>query len=83
MKTAMETRGASILVVDDDPHLAATLKEFLCQEGYSVEVALSGAEALAIQEAHPTLSLALVDLIMPVMDGLTLTAELRRRSPDL
>jgi DNA-binding NtrC family response regulator len=69
--------------VDDDPHLAATLKEFLSRDGYSVEVALSAAEALAIQQVHPRLSLALVDLIMPVTDGLSLTAELRRRNPDI
>ena len=83
MKTGTETRGASILVVDDDASLASTLKEFLVREGYSVEVALSAAEALSIQEANPGISLALVDLIMPVTDGLTLTDELRRRNPDL
>ena len=83
MKTGTETRGASILVVDDDASLASTLKEFLVREGYSVEVALSAAEALSIQEANPGISLALVDLIMPVTDGLALTDELRRRNPDL
>jgi DNA-binding NtrC family response regulator len=83
VKTGTETRGASILVVDDDASLASTLKEFLAREGYSVEVALSAAEALSIQQANPGISLALVDLIMPVTDGLTLTDELRRRNPDL
>ena len=34
--------------------LASTLKEFLTREGYEVEVALSGAEALAIQASNPT-----------------------------
>ncbi|MGA3028957.1 MAG: sigma-54 dependent transcriptional regulator [Bryobacteraceae bacterium] len=75
--------GPAILVVDDDASLAATLREFLSREGYQVEVAQSGAEALAIQAANPRISLALVDLIMPLMDGLTLTVELRRRDPDL
>ena len=78
MKTGNEARGAGILVVDDDASLASTLRDFLAQEGYSVEVALSGAEALAIQAANPRISLALVDLIMPMMDGLALTDELRR-----
>ena len=44
----------SILVVDDDQSLASTLKDFLTREGYAVEVALSGAEALAIQARIPT-----------------------------
>lgn len=83
MKTGTETRGAAILVVDDDASLASTLKDFLVREGYSVEVALSPAEALAVQASNPRISLALVDLIMPVMDGLALTDELRRRNPDL
>ena len=83
MKAGTETRGAAILVVDDDASLASTLKDFLVREGYGVEVALSPAEALAVQAANPRISLALVDLIMPMMDGLALTDELRRRNPDL
>ena len=83
MKTAPETRGPSILVVDDDASLASTLREFLAHEGYSVEVALSAAEALSIQASRCGIALALVDLIMPLMDGLALTDELRRRNPDL
>jgi len=83
VKTGTETRGPAILVVDDDASLASTLKDFLVREGYGVEVALSPAEALAVQTANPRISLALVDLIMPVMDGLALTDELRRRNPDL
>jgi len=75
--------GPAILVVDDDASLAATLKEFLAREGYRVEVAQSGTEALAIYAANPRISLALVDLIMPLMDGLALTSELRRLAPDL
>jgi len=83
VKAATEMRGAAILVVDDDASLASTLKDFLAREGYGVEVALSPAEALAVQAANPRISLALVDLIMPVMDGLALSDELRRRNPDL
>ena len=78
-----EARGAAILVVDDDASLASTLKEFLSREGYQVEMAQSAAEALAIYAANPRIALALVDLIMPVTDGLALTDELRRRNPDI
>ncbi len=81
--TATAATRPCILVVDDDPGLAATLQEFLQQEGYGVEVALSASEALAIQERNSHLALALVDLIMPVTDGMTLMQELHRRDPDL
>ena len=83
MKTANEPRCPGILVVDDDASLASTLKEFLEREGYAVEVALSAAEAMAIQAANPRISLALVDLIMPMTNGLALTEELRRVNPDI
>jgi DNA-binding NtrC family response regulator len=83
VKNVYETRGPAILVVDDDTSLASTLKDFLTHEGYGVEVAFSAAEALAIQAANPRISLALVDLIMPLTDGLTLTDELRRVNPDI
>jgi len=83
MKNGNETGGPAILVVDDDASLGSTLKEFLSREGYRVEVAQSAAEALTIHAANPRIALALIDLIMPVTDGLTLSDELRRRDPDL
>jgi DNA-binding NtrC family response regulator len=83
MKAEAEAHGGGILVVDDDANLASTLKEFLTREGYHVELASSAAEALAVQQANPKLALALVDLIMPGVDGLTLTDQLRRRNADL
>lgn len=72
-----------ILVVDDDASLGATLKEFFTREGYRVELAQSGAEGLAIQASRGPIALAMVDLIMPSMDGLSLTVELRQRDPDI
>ncbi|MCC6365847.1 MAG: sigma-54-dependent Fis family transcriptional regulator [Bryobacterales bacterium] len=78
-----DARGGAILVVDDDRALAAVLKEFLEGDGYCVRMAFSAAEALSIQETDRHISLALVDLIMPITDGLTLSDELRRRDADL
>jgi DNA-binding NtrC family response regulator len=83
MKTAVEPRGPGILVVDDDANLGSTLRDFLTREGYCVEVASCAADAVAAQEANPRLALALVDLIMPGVDGLTLTDQLRQRNPEL
>lgn len=72
-----------ILVVDDDANLADALRDFLTREGHSVEVALSGEEALSVQERTPGICLALVDLIMPLTDGLALMDQLRKRNPEL
>ncbi len=80
-------QGAStacdILIVDDDASMATTLQDFLRQEGYRVEVALSAGEALGFCEHHSSFRLALVDLIMPLTDGLTLMEHLHRQNPDL
>ncbi|MBI1749319.1 MAG: sigma-54-dependent Fis family transcriptional regulator [Acidobacteria bacterium] len=83
MKSPCGAIPGLILVVDDDATMASTLHEFLEQEGYAVEVALTASEALALQERNPQLSVALVDLIMSPTDGLVLMEELRRRNPDL
>ena len=45
--------GAHILVVDDDPLLAAALRRPLAYEGFEVEVAVSGEEALGRALDHP------------------------------
>lgn len=76
-------KECAILVVDDDAELADTLKDFLQQEGYRVAVALSGEEALALQARQPQICLALVDLMMPLTDGLTLMEQLRQNNPEL
>ena len=83
VKPELKPTGARVLVVDDDAGLATTMREFLEAEGYCVAMAFSAAEALAIQETNPYLSLVLVDLIMPITGGLALTDELRRRNPDV
>jgi len=75
--------AAHLLVVDDDPSLASTLQEFLELEGYRVETALSASEALAAFDRHPEIVVALVDLMMPVTDGMTLMDELHKRNSDL
>jgi DNA-binding NtrC family response regulator len=74
---------ATVLVVDDDAGMARTLEEFLNREGYAVEVAFSAAEAAEISERNPRVALALVDLIMPVTDGLGLMEQLHHANPDL
>ncbi len=76
-------REIEILVVDDDRELAETLRDLLVGEGYTVGVALSAGEALAVYEENPQLALALLDLIMPQCDGMALMEELHRRNRSL
>ena len=73
----------SILVVDDDAEMASTLADLLRQQGYSVQAATSAAEAEHIVAHAPNLKLVLIDLVMPMMDGLTLLERLKEQKPDL
>ncbi len=73
----------TVLVVDDDPSLTSNLKDFLVEEGYAVETAHDSQEALAIQERNPRIFLALLDLMMPLTDGISLMEQLRKQDPDL
>ncbi len=66
------------LLVEDDRKLAALLKEFLSQGGVEATVAPDGGEALQ-QLATARFDILLVDLMLPGMDGLTLTRRIRER----
>lgn len=67
-----------ILVVEDDDGIREFLEELLKGEGYEVDTASNGLEALGKLD-HVRPNLVLVDLMMPVMDGLTFVYELQRR----
>jgi signal transduction histidine kinase/ActR/RegA family two-component response regulator len=66
-----------ILVVEDNPDAAATLRDFLELSGHEVETANSGADGVqAAREFHP--EVVLCDLGLPGMDGYQVAAALRR-----
>ncbi|MBE1556330.1 response regulator transcription factor [Sporosarcina limicola] len=65
-----------ILVVDDDPNILELVNINLSQAGYTVMKALDGFEALKLLEEDMP-DLAVVDVMMPGMDGYTLTKKLR------
>jgi DNA-binding response OmpR family regulator len=69
-----------ILVVDDDPEVREFVKTHLEQEGFEVEVAVSGREALDLAAERPP-ALVLLDVMMPGMDGLTTLRHLRNDVP--
>lgn len=76
----MRTGAARVLVVEDDPDLAALEAEVLKLRGHDVDVASNGREALeAAERARP--DLILLDMKMPVMNGREFADEYRRREP--
>ena len=71
MAVQERTKGR-VLVVDDEPSARAGLEKLLTQEGYRVELAEDGAQALErATESAP--DVVVTDLKMPKMDGLELT----------
>lgn len=66
-----------ILVVDDDVHILQLVEIHLKKEGYQVLTAQHAEEALKILE-HEVVNLAIVDVMMPGMNGFELTQILTR-----
>ena len=67
-----------VLVADDDPDFAASLDELLTMHGYEATVAATGAEAVARVRSGPV-GVLILDLRLPIMNGLEVYEELRRR----
>jgi CheY-like chemotaxis protein len=60
----------TIVVVDDEETICETLKDVFEEEGYAVEVANNGVDALALLRAmKPKPGMVILDLLMPRMDG--------------
>ena len=71
----------SILVVDDELSIREAFYDWLKQDGYEVETAADGLEALAkVKERH--YDIMLIDVKMPNMDGITLLKRLKEEDPD-
>ena len=74
----MPLHGLSILVVDDDYDAREITRRMLGFLGARVETARSGQEGLSmLEKACPNLDLALVDIMMPGMDGLEFAKRVR------
>ena len=68
-----------ILVVEDEPSLAEVVSLYLKRAGYQVQVAPNGKQAMAILEKQIP-DFVILDLMLPELDGLSLTRWLRDRS---
>ncbi len=74
----MAERARRVLVVDDDDIIRGFLAEALADEGYEVQQAANGRDALALLR-HWRPDLILLDLMMPGMDGWAFRAEQRQQ----
>jgi two-component system, NtrC family, response regulator AtoC len=76
----VDHKDVRILVVDDEPMMADSLKQNLVEEGYLVDSAATGAEAIELfdQGGH---HLAICDLQLPDMDGLELMRHMKDARP--
>jgi len=68
-----------VLVVDDDPKVCETLDRYLAHAGYATATALDGAKALEVARSFAP-DLIVLDLMLPVVDGLAVCRTLRATS---
>lgn len=76
----MDKKDVRILVVDDEPTMADSLKQNLAEEGYSIDTAATGAEGIELfdQGGH---HIAICDLQLPDMDGLAVVRHIKDAKP--
>lgn len=80
----MDTSRRQILLVEDEPFVALVAQQILEDEGFSVHVAASGADAVSIAKAAGAqIGVALVDFGLPDVRGDDLVAQLRDILPGL
>jgi len=73
----MANPKAKVLVVDDDPGMVEFAGEALTAEGFAVISATNGEQALRLLKSEPV-DLIIIDILMPVKDGLETIMELRK-----
>lgn len=72
----------TVLIVDDEENARLGLSCFLAQEGFHVEIAADGEEALKVLRENPDTSLIISDINMPGMNGIGLLREVNRLHPE-
>jgi len=69
----------TILIADDDTELCELLREYLGQEGFEVRLAHDGEQAL-VESRRPGLDAMVLDIMMPLMNGIDVLRNLRKES---
>jgi len=75
-------RNASILVIDDEEIMREILDALLTREGYQVRLAATGGEGIELAKSMP-FDTAIVDLMMPGIDGMSTLEELKKADDEL
>ena len=70
-----EEQAYRMLVVDDDPDIAQALEDYFDYQGYAVEVARDGAEALEKMQQKPSFDIVLLDVMLPHKTGFEVLQE--------
>lgn len=83
MRRGKRLRRFKVLVVDDDEELVSAVKELLERRKYEVITAFSGNEAIEKASAIHDINVALLDLVMPMMDGFTLLERIKGIHPEI
>lgn len=76
MRTNDDAANSRVLIIDNDSSMVLWVRSVLQTEGYDCRTALSGEEALAILRTTPDILVAISDIHMPGMDGISLLRSL-------
>jgi len=76
MNEGEEKNKVKILFVEDDPNLSMVLKDYLEMIGYEVDHGKDGEEGLSLFKSN-SYDIAILDIMMPKKDGLTLASEIK------
>ena len=69
-----------LLLVEDDPNFGSVLKDYLTLNGYDITLSINGEEALK-EFQKGKFDLIISDVMMPVKDGFTFAAEIKKAAP--
>ena len=69
-----------VLIADDEERMRKIVRDFLVREGYSIVECSNGLEAVDTFRDNPDISLIIMDVMMPVMDGWSAVEEIRKSS---
>ena len=78
----MKKKDTRILLVDDEPDILEIVGYNLSSEGYQVITAENGMEAIEQAKKHKP-HLIILDVMMPKMDGITVTKKIKKEHPDI
>lgn len=79
----MENPSAKILIAEDDDISYSLLQVYLNKENYEVLRAVNGKQTIEIFKENPDISLILMDLKMPVLDGYDATREIKKMNGEV